>query len=464
MRNVSYAAPGRATLSVNPLGAVNNSVGEGVGGYRYSVCSYNFDLSHGDLRCGKGFKSYALRSFAMQPEKIYHYRRFGEDGSADDRLLFYCVDKYIYEYSTVNKTYTKIPSLTFASAPEGVCYNFNGEDVIIFSGETGGMKIYDGNVVTEVPDAPTVSSMCVHNERLFITDGALNNSLWFSDDFDPTDWNVSLSEAGFIDMSGPRGRLLKVISFGGYLYVFRTYGITRVTAYGDQTAFSVSDLYVSSGRIYGDSITVCGDCVLFFASDGLYRFDGLSAKRISDAYREFIDFSYTGVIGGYYNGTAYFLMQTIYDGNAAKVILSVDPKNYADYYFIRGGSFIDTLVYGGENDYKFLALTTEGLYELSEDSKIRGVEPEKVWIGKFGDFGITARRKLLEYISFYTDKKLTVTVKADDKTYDYVVTGKTQKTEIRPKIVGDRFSVTIKSTESGSKVVGLTLKFSYYDD
>ena len=110
--------------------------------------------------------------------------------------------------------------------------------------------------------------MCVHGERLFLTDSSNHNSLWFSDDFDPTNWNVSLSEAGFIDMIGEKGRLLKVISFGGYIYVFRSYGITRVTAYGNQKSFSVADLFVSSGKIRGESITVCGDCVLFFASDG----------------------------------------------------------------------------------------------------------------------------------------------------------------------------------------------------
>ena len=43
---------------------------------------------------------------------------------------------------------------------------------MIFSSDGGDMKVYDGENVSLVTGAPSVSSMCVHNERLFLTDGA----------------------------------------------------------------------------------------------------------------------------------------------------------------------------------------------------------------------------------------------------------------------------------------------------
>lgn len=464
LKRISYAAPNAATVSINPLREVDDELGDGVGGYTYSACSYNFDVSHGDLRCCKGFKRYGVPSYPSKPLKTYFYKRFNASGKIDDRVLFYCANKYIYDYNTITSIFKAVSGLRFDSEPKGVCYNFNGEDVMIFSDENGNMKIYDGDNVTSVTGAPSVSSMCVHNERLFLTDGAQNNSLWFSDDFDPTNWNVSLSEAGFIDMSGYRGRLLKVISFGGYLFVFRSFGITRVTAYGDQTAFSVNDLFVSSGKIYGDSITVCGNCVLFLASDGLYRFDGLSTRRISDDYRDFIDFSFDGVKGEYYGGRAYFIVKAKFDGVTDTAILTVSPEKYSDYHFIRGAQAEDIAVIASENNYRLVILADEKMQFLCDESIICGNEPEKVWLSKFGDFGLKAKRKILDKVCFYTDKNATITVKADDKTRSFAVKGGAKKREIKPKMSGDRFSIKIQCTEANSKVVGLTLKFTYYDE
>ena len=75
-----------------------------------------------------------------------------------------------------------------------------------------------------------------------------------------------------------------------------------------------------------------------------------------------------------------------------------------------------------------------------------------------------AKRKILDRVSFYTDKSATVTVKADDKTRTFTVKGGEKKREIKPRMAGDRFSIKIKCTEAKSKVVGLRLKFTYYDE
>ena len=464
MNGYSYASPKSRKITVNPLGEINGKTGEGVGGYGYSVASYNFDTSKGDLRDGKGFS--AINAFLPYAAKrIYYYRRISGEDAVLDAVLVWCGDGYIYSLKLAGGTPVKLAALYFTKEPTAVNYNFNGEDVMIFSSENAELKIYDGTNVITVSSAPKVESMCVHGERLFLTDSSNHNSLWFSDDFDPTNWNVSLSEAGFIDMIGEKGRLLKVISFGGYIYVFRSYGITRVTAYGNQKSFSVADLFVSSGKIRGESITVCGDCVLFFASDGLYRFDGLSAARISDAYKESIDFSFGKVRGAYYNGRAYFVVKAVFEGESENCLFNVDPKNYSEYYFIKGGKPVDVTVAGGVNDYELLLVSGDGkILRLTDECATAGVPNTKIWLGKFGDFGFTAKRKLLSEISFYSATALQIEVSADGRTKVYGVKGKIERQIIRPNLTADRFSVKVKCTEKGARVVGLTLKLRYYDD
>ena len=100
------------------------------------------------------------------------------------------------------------------------------------------------------------------------------NTLWFSDDLDPTNWNISLDEAGFVEMADENGALLKVLSFFNYVYVFRSYGITRFYATGEQSRFSLMHLFVSSDRIIGDTVCVCGARILFLTQRGLFDFDG----------------------------------------------------------------------------------------------------------------------------------------------------------------------------------------------
>lgn len=69
-------------------------------------------------------------------------------------------------------------------------------------------------------------------------------------------------------MIDERGALNRVISYLNYVYVFRDYGISRITAFGAQTDFSVSNLFVSSGKIYPRSVALCGDSVIFLRRTG----------------------------------------------------------------------------------------------------------------------------------------------------------------------------------------------------
>lgn len=77
---------------------------------------------------------------------------------------------------------------------------------------------------------------------------------------------------------------------------------------------------------------------------------------------------------------------------------------------------------------------------------------------------MTARRKLLEEVSFYSDTAASAEVNADGVIRAYRTEASKKRRVIRPNVRADRFSIKIKCTEKNSRVVGLTLKFSYYDE
>ena len=439
-----------------------------VGGYNKAKMSYNFSTEDGALKSTLGVVTLNDRFYADTLEglsKVYFFKNcYYDKGIRDDRILIYCDSGNMYEAPLSGGKFTYVSGLGFKNRPIGVCYNFNSKDVIIFSAEGEGIKIYDGDTVTEVLDAPSITSMCMHSERLFVTSGGVDGALWFSDDFDPTNWNISLNEAGFIDMNDGRGDMLCAVSFAGYLYVFRSYGVSRVSAFVNQDEFSVSHLVVSCGKIIKDSVTVCGDCILFFASDGLYRFDGTTAVKISSGWDSVINKYVSRMKGVYYDGYAYYQVGIeVEKGKLMQGMIKVDPYT-GDCTVIYAGDIYDLAVVDSEDEYTLLGLDL-GAYTLCTFKTNAGCYGDPIqmrWYSKESDFGITSRQKNLREISFYSNTGVTLTVWVDGKENKYTVKPDKGRCRLRPNLLGSKFSFLIFVEGVEVEISGFALEFTYY--
>ena len=294
--------PQSKTVSVSVgsfVGGMNGMLDENVLPPKSAREVVNLDCHNGALVSGIGVKSVcgedenndlAARLFELSaPKKLYHFRRVDGNGERADFLIaldggnLVAIDLFCPQNSN------QIIWSGLAEEPNCVNYNLNGTDVIIFSFGSGTMIVWDGeNSAYSVADAPAISSMALHYERLFATgQNAEQNTVWFSDDLDPTNWSLSLDEAGFIQMADERGASLRVVSFLDYVYVFREYGISRISGYGDQTQFLVSQLSCQTGKIFPDTVTLVGDRILFLAEDGMFSFNGLSATKILPSLNDY---------------------------------------------------------------------------------------------------------------------------------------------------------------------------------
>lgn len=242
-----------------------------------AVESYNFDCSSGALRCGYGVESHEYVPAAAT--RYWVYRFYSEQYGYVDQYVYQLADGRLKFYDTATREDLFIAGYPFPPIT-ALNYRLNSRDVLIISAPGQKLVTWNGTILTEHEGSPTVSSMALHYERLFVTSADEPTKVFFSDDLDPTAWDISADGGGFIELLDERGALNKVASFGNYLYIFRDHGISRVTAFGDQKEFSVVNLFVTAGRIYPDSIAVCGGAVVFLASDGLYRFDGYDCVRI----------------------------------------------------------------------------------------------------------------------------------------------------------------------------------------
>lgn len=455
--------PRNKRIEFNRFYGVDRRIDGDVGNYSKAEESYNFSLLDGTLKtCDGAIDVSGEYRFSGVPVAIYFYKRNDyENGKFDDRIIIYALDGLLYECSHRGGEFTVINGLSFINQPIGVCYNYNSKDVIIFSGDRK-LFVYDGESVEEISDAPPVTSMCIQNERLFLTSDGTDGALWFSDDFDPTNWSVSLNEAGFIDINDERGEMLCAVNFAGYVFIFLSYGISRLTAFSDQTEFYLTHLLTSCGKIVKNSITVCGDCITFIASDGIYRFDGYSVTKISEPIDAVLDLSNKEIKGTYYNGYVYYILNAYIGGESKKCILKIMP-NGKDYSFIVGGNITDILTVKSYDDYSLLCVESNSnkICKIIPIGSIANLPTKKIWKSKESDFGIKTAKKVLEKISFFTSANVKFTLFSDGKVNEYNVLGG-KWTTLRPRIKANKFAFEIKCEEEEVEVSGLTLDFVYY--
>ena len=390
--------------------------------------AYNFSFSSGALKgdCpfqplfDRYFGGSALGEEILNPEMdladgvcVYYERLDQNTLNRDDKLIV--VDNnlqvfYLNLYGE-NRNFVKL-GLQFTSMPIAFCYNRYGEDVIIFCSKTDNMVVWNGVDEPEVvADAPKIKSCVIHNERCFAIVEDEPNTLWFSDDLDPTNWSVGLYDAGFIKLADDRGRLIRLISFGGYLYIFRERGISRLTANGAQEDFYLTHLFVSSGRILEDTITVCGDRIIFVATDGVYVFDGANTTRVLEELGDCL-LKNLNAVGAYFDGKYYlngkvdFGDDVYNDTNDTSNMIYAYDISSKEYSFFRGLDVIDLAVVVSGEYNTLVVLTNKGLYCVSDT-------PSEFYSGYTSglyDFGNPKVKKVVRKISAYVKNNDDVTI------------------------------------------------------
>lgn len=271
------------------------SLDEKILGMEYCPNSYNFTFRGGVLKSDLGIdlasgyypNDVVIRhQFKEIPngEKIkdvfvYHRRK---KGVYDDRLVVQTIGGNFYVATIfMPGDWTQIEGLSTKENLCAVSYNYEDKDVLLISGEDIGLVIYDGESVSVVENSPGFSSIATHYERVYGVVNGKKNQVWFSSVLDPTNWTVSGDDGGFITFQDECGEVEMVVSFLGYLYIFREHGIFRLTAYGDQSEFSLKKVFTDTGRIYKNTIALAGNKIMFYTDEGIYTFDGYNVARLN---------------------------------------------------------------------------------------------------------------------------------------------------------------------------------------
>lgn len=459
---------------------LSNTVDESVMGWEYSPYACNFRFENGVLTGGMGVdaaKGYLGDNYAVRrtypdlPEGVtvkgvFTYLR--REGSAfDDRLVVQTLAGTLY-YTSIfaSDTWHEVAGYLLLGDATAVNYNYNGKDVLLMCSEESSFAILDDAEITEVPDAPRFSSLAVHYERIYGTHNGNANSVWFSDDFDPSNWKVGTEEAGYIEFADDMGEALAAVSFAGYLYVFREHGIYRLTAYGNQEEFSLNKLFTGTGRIYKNTIALCGDRIVFLSQDGLYSFDGYGVKRIAEELPPLI---YPDTAAGAYRRGHYYLTCIT---ELRKPVAAGFVNNTLLCYDFRDGG-IDMM---GGYDFTVLApvkahraddiiIVIGGdsagrLGMLSDSGAVFGVPAEKIYFSPVNDMG-SELVKTLRSLTVTTEYPLKIAVIADGRRYVYELEGSALPRTFNVDLSGRLLGIELTAATAEAKIAPLVASVDF---
>jgi len=429
---------------------------------------YNFDFSRGSLEEGYGLEKvhYITRSV----KNIWTYKRYDFDTEKDQEVLMYS-DFDGYVYYLLDYTEYQLDGVQFTSTPYAVNYRLFGDDVILMGSSTDNLTVWDfEHPAYKVDNSPHMTSMVVHFERMFCTVGGERNAVWFSQDLDPTNWDLQLDRGGFIQMLDERGKLNKVISFSNFVYILRDFGISRLTAFASQEEFSTSNLFVSSGKIYANTASLCGDRIIFLASDGLYQFDGLSTNRIMQRLDGVLKPS-PNSSACFHNGK-YYLSFRLEDEDDANTVNNavvgssggVDDNNAVLVYEVQTGGF--SLIKGvsvrtfSKRGEKLYAITADGIATaVNKCGKIFDEPTQKIWSSGYLDFNIEGRKHIREiYLS--TDYPIRLKVYSERGEKEFEVTPIAGVNRIRVNLSGRKIGVDIVAETAKARVTRPTIVFT----
>ena len=427
---------------------------------------YNFDTSSEALKDGLGvtelkfvwnnahdlqYKTLVAPTFAFV-ENAYFFRYWHKTWGYYYVLVIYCSNKKIY-YNYVNQyndQWHEITNLTLTEEPIALYSKVNGVDCLIFYNDEDGMFVWDirGTDAYKVENPPAITSMCIHNERLFATVKGEARSIIFSEELNPINFNVSTEEGGYINMDDDHGKCNRVISFNGNLYVIRDYNIARVTEGKDRNEFIVEQLDLDNGKIFHNTVCVCGDKMMFLASDGIYEFNGTKSKKIDFDFDKQIHSIDNHYAIGHYSDGHYYLSCNMNFGDGVKygcenldlhfnnTLIKIDVNKY-DCQFMRGvdvkrfvpindGVNNSILVLYIIHDYRTI------IGKLSDNvGNAFGENLKKCWRSEKYDFGLPGKYKYLRDIVLISHTDCDLNVYFDDRVKTIKIRGSEQPQTIK---------------------------------
>lgn len=442
--------------------------------------SYNFSLDKGVLSSDFGIQDFAMPTSPNKLEtdtvipidgkvkRMWSFTWYSTGNDVLNYYLFYFNDenKLVYENLFNVRPFRFTVATEYTSTPVGVAYRIDHNDYMIFSTKEGQVYVYGNGYNKYLPDAPKFISICAHDELLFALSATERHSLVFSDNKNILEWQDDTAK--HIEFSDERGNLNKLISFDNYLYIFRDFGITRITSFSMEGDYNAQNIYLSTSYIHPGSIAYDGENAYFLTDDGFYSFDGNNVRKI--------DFVTNGLHLNSCNAACY----------QSKYYLAC-RKDYADKIGCETGEFTNNvvLIYDTQsgtiefvrgidvnqilpilNPLKCkLALCFNGenenrIAEVTNGSKFFDENVQRLWESVQSDLGLGDSDKKLECFFVKTNGDVKISFIGDKGSKTHILGGSEKLQRIKCGLNFKTLKVKIESSSEDIKISNFQIEVS----
>lgn len=387
------------------------------------------------------------------------------------RLLIYGNDKKVYINQMLDDTWELfwLYNLEFENAPIIMDFKKDDVDAVILASEDV-MKIWQtGYSPYTISDVPIITSMCMNDSVLFCTIKQPAHKIWYATDLDPEKVGNITNYSGFISLEDNLGDAKKVVVFNEDVYVFRDYGISKITQYSG--TYTANQVYLSNTKIYTNTVSVCGNNILFMTKDGLYSFNGVKVSKTSVSLLNSLSVQNDGAVASSL-GEKYYLAlhmdfnddkQILCEGECVNnVVIIVDTADFT-YEIIRGVDVKTMLPVKTEVFEKMLLTFNSGsidkIGEIVDCPKYMDEVLPKFW--SCGNVVDSTNTKLFTKLSVVADVGIKFSLLHDNKTTSFT-TYQSGINEFMFKICCKDLKLEISSLNESSVVKKVTLDYYEY--
>lgn len=225
------------------------------------------------------------------------------------------------------------------------------------------------------------------------------------------------------------------------------------SAYGDQNDFIMKKVFTDTGRIYKDSIVLCGDKIMFCAEDGVYAFDGYDAVKVGKEFPLAKDKRET--CAGYLENKYYLACKVDEfggDGNNAVVRYDTETKDVSVLSGVRVSSLCAVKTSNGAD---LICTFQDGnknkLGMMSESGKIFDTATQKVYKSPETMLGYPLS-KTVRGASIFTKYPIELDVIFDGKRYAFNVEGSNMQRYVPIEKCGVRIAFEIKTAQQNAHI------------
>lgn len=492
-KNLAYK-----TITLPPFDVGQNSdYNQNLLSFKKANCIYNFNITDGALSDGYGFKSLTLPTSTQEPDGlraidftdmpnilgVWQYSYYSDTYQTKQyAVVMYGEDKQLYwckMFSPDNHIYALYDN-TFEQLPIVLNYRLDNRDILIFTSPIDGMLVWDGDTLPyKITTAPTIKSMCLHKDILFAITQDGTHSIRYSKQLNPTSWLISgnLEDSGFIDISDQQGGMNKILSFLGYLFVFRDYAITKIAFYDEDGEYNISQLYFSGSKIFADTVCVCGDKILLMSNDGIYSFDGLQTTKLDLGINTMFAPDNHNASAVFFNDKYYLACKLNFKDddlvcdeqndnyvNNALIVYDTQTKQFT---ITRGVDIKSMLPVEEEHISKIIfcknSTHSNTLGEITNDGCYYNQILPKKWQSNLTDLSLPTKQKIIKNIYITTKSDCVVTVKTQTITKSYNLIGSEYCQTIRCNLKGKLISLSITSKSPNAYIQPPTIYLGVED-